>query len=235
MDEKEILVTLNPIGYKIESHEIDGILDFNNKYYDVHRNNIADFFLIESKLLTKDLLVKYAETCKAMTNISMGSYQSEIRKKLIDTLSSAKRCFCYREYLASIELCALHGEMLANFLCIINKDSLQDASVIDLLELNIKNSIRKCLTDANFYDALNQLHRIAWLKAGKTITKDNQNFTQVHKVRIKYFHHWGQPAEEVEADALNVLTFISEESAKHLELFNNPENISKIQIYLNSI
>jgi hypothetical protein len=53
-----------------------------------------------------------------MARISFGANQDEIYQRLIGSIVAAKRCFAHAEYLACIELCALHGEMLANYLCI---------------------------------------------------------------------------------------------------------------------
>ncbi len=236
MDENKILVTLNPIGYKIELNEINRILDLNDKIYEVQRANVSNFFAIKPEFLTKELLEKYVEACQAMTNISVGSFNNEISSKLIGTLSSAKRCFSYREFLACIELCALHGEMLANFLCIINKESLQQPAILDKLESNVKKSVKKHLKFDDFYDRLNHTHRLVWLETGDVIKNIEKScFSEIHDTRIKYFHHWNQSLKEKEQDALNGLKNISSMSAKFLELFANQVNIQKIKEYMEII
>lgn len=232
----KVLVNLNPVGYKIELHEIDGILDKSNKYYDVHRLNIEHFFKIEAGFLTRKLLSNYANACTNMTNISIASIDNDIRSKLINTLSSAKKCFSFEEYLACIELCALHGEMIANFLCIINKEVLSDENVLSRLNKETKKSVSKHLQKDNFYDGLNQTHRIEWLYAGSIITCDEKKLlSDAHNIRIKYFHHWDQSISECETDALKALSDISKITASHLELFDSRENIEKVKKYISSI
>ncbi len=61
--DKPIFVRLNPIGYKIETSEIDSVLDPGNQANCVVLENIASFFSISSEQLTKVLLTRYAKTC----------------------------------------------------------------------------------------------------------------------------------------------------------------------------
>jgi hypothetical protein len=119
----------------------------------VVRENIASFFNISTDQLTKALLVRYTKACEEMTNISVGSYAQDIHTKLINTLSSAKRCFSYGEVVACIEVCALHGEMLTNFLCIVHEEQLKTISTIEKLTGKAKSSVQECLREDNFYDA----------------------------------------------------------------------------------
>ncbi len=230
--DKQVLVTLNPFGYGIKYKDIDRILNPTAEVDKIESAHVAHFFSLPIDKLTKELLTRYVTACEVMSNVSVGSYHGDIRVKLINTIAGAKRCFCYGEYLACIELCALHGEMLANFLCIVNKEHLSKVIVIDTLSEKIKNSVQCHLSKDDFYDAMNQRHRILWLAGGEILSKnDSDDLLEIHEIRKKYFHHWDQGHGDVDKDALNSLVMISKVASKHLEVLNNQVNIDKIRAY----
>lgn len=233
--ENQVLATMNPFGYVINENDVDRILNPNTSIDKVEREHVSHFFKVPAEKLSKELLMSYAKANKVMTNVSIGSYHEYIRTKLIDTIAGAKRCFCYGEYLATIELCALHGEMLANFLCIVHEDELKESTVIDNLKGKSKGSVAQCLADDNFYDALNQKHRIEWLAAGQIINLQNkQDLIDIHELRKKYFHHWDQSHDNIESDALIALEIISRVASRYVELLNQNDNIEKTRKYINS-
>jgi hypothetical protein len=209
------LVTLNPFGYGINANDINRILDPKTQDDTIVSKHVAHFFKIPNDKLTGDTLSRYVKACDAMTNVSVGSYQDDIRNKLINTIASAKRCFSYGEFLACIELCALHAEMLAIFLIIVNPPLLSTTDSLD-------------------YDGMNQQCRIRLLQNGILTLEESTDLLKIHNTRINYFHHWHQKHDEIEEDALNSLTIISKVAAKFLEILNNSENLEKIKTYMNT-
>lgn len=232
-EDKQVLVTLNPFGYGIKDRDIDRILNPTTEVDKTESAHVAHFFSLPIDKLTRELLTRYVIACEAMNNVSVGSYHDEIRVKLINMIANAKRCFCYGEYLACIELCALHGEMLANFLCIVNKEFISNTAVTDKLSDWLKNSVQSHLSKDDFYDAMNQKHRILWLMGGDVLSKnDGDDLLEIHEIRKKYFHHWEHNHGDVNNDALNSLTMISKVASKHLEVLNNQSNVAKIRAYM---
>ena len=236
----KITVRLNPIGYKIKQEDIDNILNINDKFYDSDRRYICYFFQLSPDELYNELLERYVEACEIMVNISIGSAHDNIHNRLIKPLASAKRCYSYGEYLGCIELCALHGEMLANYLCISSKDILlkiiekmpEKEKIIEHMDAN-----RKYISNS-----LGQTLRLRWLERGSIITNDDlKNFQKVHRLRTNYFHRWSTRIPNEKQDALNSLKWISVVSAKFLELAGNganninDDNMNRIKTYMEKI
>lgn len=231
----QVLARLNPFGHGrgIEEKDIDRILNPETEIDEIDARAVVHFFNLPIDKLTKELLTRYVIACNLMTNVSVASYHKDISPKLIHTIASAKRCFCYGEYLACIELCALNGEMLANFLCIVHKEFLSDATVIDKLPSNAKKSVEKHLPKDGFYDAMNQKHRISWLAGGGVLSKEDCNdLLKIHEIRTKYFHRWEQDHGDIDNDAISSLTLISGVASKHLEMFDNQGNVKKVRAYI---
>jgi hypothetical protein len=169
-----------------------------------------------------------------MKRISAGTYEEDIHTRLIDILASAKRCYSYGEFFACVELCALHGEMLANYLCITSRDVLFQDSVINSLSSCEQKNIRKQEGTKFFSDKLNQRLRLKWLKNGEIIvSEDNDHLEIVHNLRIRYFHHWSSNRTSIEEDALTALSEVSQVSANYLELLgHNEENLNRVKQYM---
>lgn len=176
-----------------------------------------------------------------MTRISVGSAHDDLTERLIDTLLSTKRCYSHAEYRACIELCALLGEMLANYLCIADKEKL--ILTIDDMEKNDKNLINKFGTsDKYFSDEYNQRFRLKWLtKADVLDVHDKACLLYIHDLRIKYFHHWNTDPKNAQSDALDVLARVSSIASKYLEIAGkqpgtlNQENMDRLKRYMNAV
>ncbi|AOU05316.1 hypothetical protein [Legionella pneumophila] len=224
---QEITLKLNVLGFLLNENDISPLLDLDNHLYDFQRNWICAFFNLESTELYSALLQRYVTACTIMTNISAGSNQENIHTKLISTLSSAKKTFSYGEYLACIELCALHGEMLANYLCITSSNEL--INHIDSMQPEDQKKIRKIEENKLIYiaNSLDQSLRIRWLENAKVISKtDKKNLIDVHRLRTSYFHRWSTKTHNQEKDALKSLEQISNVSAKFLELLGSGSNVN---------
>ncbi|VEG91759.1 hypothetical protein [Legionella spiritensis] len=223
-----VQLSFNVIGILLSDHQTDLILDLNNDSLSSERACISSFFNLDSSELYRSLLVRYIEACKVMVNISAGTTDADIHTQLINTLASAKRSYSYGENLACIELCALHGEMLTNYLCITSSKNLEES--IDRMPLEDQKKIgsekRKILHISN---GLNQTLRIRWLQQASILSNiDKDNLIKVHRIRTHHFHHWSTDSSNQKNNALKSLEKISQVSAKFLELFDsdNPLNLN---------
>lgn len=154
-----------------------------------------------------------------MCHVGVGTHNQAIKEKLIDTIASAKRCFSYGEFLACIELCAINGEMLASFLCIVNQKSLEM-----LISITYEDE---------FYEMMYQSRRLNLLSDASVITpEDREKLDNVHKIRKRFYHRWGTDHADVESEALGSLRDITNVAAKYLELLNNTENLDLIRKYM---
>lgn len=221
-----MLATLNPLGYVIKAEEIRLVL-YPVSTTDVNiSDKICHFFDTTREKLTPKILARYIDTCNKMQNISVGSYGTDIATKLIDSLASAKKCYCYSEPLACIELCAHHCEMLGAYLLILNQ-----AEAIKS-EVYIKS--KRTGTGDVFYDILFQPVRLAiLLEIGKLDSNQKDQLELVHYHRKNYFHHWEHNLHDIDNHALECLKNTSTVSVPHLELLDNIDNVRKIKSYLN--
>lgn len=225
-------VRLNPVGYLLNGENIDHILDLENQSFNNERGWLCSFFQLSPNELYKALLERYVDACESMVNISVGSDEENIYSKLISSLASAKRCYSYGEYLGTIELCALHGEMLANYLCISSKEIL--LAVVDKMSKEDSTKINTQISKNPIYisDELLQPLRLQWLEKGGIIGREDKiNFYKVHQLRKLYFHRWSTQSHNEKQDALNALGAISKISAKFLELYDsNRTNVNQINL-----
>jgi len=240
-DENRLLVTLNQAGVDLNEHEIDSVLDLNNQTMELKREHLASHFNLERDKLSKQMLSRYAQADKVMIRVSAGSAEESIRERITNTLLSTKRCYSHAEYRACIEMCALLGVMLANYLCIADKEKL--VSVISNLENSDQKKIQnKRTSDKYFSDKYNQRFRLMWLNKADVIdVHDEACLLYIHELRIKYFHHWSTDPSNAQSDALDVLGRISAIAAKYLEILGkqsrtyNQDNLDRIKRYMTAV
>lgn len=237
----EIDYSLNLAGIDLTIDEVDSVLNLDDNTKKYKREGLAIQFSIEIDKLSKQMLTRYAEADKVMTRISLGPAHHDIHRRLIDTLQSTKRCYSHAEYTACIELCALYGEMLANYLCIADKDKL--IAVIDDMDGKNKKIIKRLGTsDKYFADAYSQSFRLKWLEKSNIIdVHDKVCLLHVHNLRIKYFHHWNTNTDNAKSEALDALARISSIASKYLETLGaqsgtyNQENRNRISRYMTAV
>jgi len=237
-----INLKFNVLGIPLKEEYINQILDLCDESFSNDREWLCSFFNLKPEELYLALLKRYIESCEKITHIRAGSVQENIHTQLINTLASAKRCYSFGEYLACIELSALHGEMLANYLCITSKDILND--VIDTMGEKDSEHIRNTKDKHAIYisNELMQPVRIRWLLKGAVIDNDDKvALNEVHQLRIKYFHRWSTKSHKGKEDALNALGKITRVSSKFLELMGdspqhtNVNNVKRIRDYMDLI
>lgn len=230
---------VNVLGIDLNVSQVDALLANESNAFDWQRNWLTSFFQLDnSSELIKSVLIRYAEADTVMMKISVGTNEENIYARLIGTIVSAKRCYSNAEYLACIELCALHGEMLANYLCITDKDKL-DQIVSELLKKDRKLISNNKTSGIYFSDGIGQPLRLRWLAKADVITVDDrEKLMKVHKLRTKYFHHWSPKSSNEQGDAIMTLTIVSQVTAKYLEIlgneprtYNNP-NLERVKRYM---
>lgn len=237
MNDMAIYTRFNVLGIDLLEDQIRDILDLSIESTEVQfrREWLASFFSIDESELSRTNLTRYAEVDLAMTNISAGSNNDDIHTRVIQPLASAKKCYAYSEYLASIELTALHAEMLVNYLCTADKDALE--SKRNSLSAQDQQHINDNISEGAFFaDKINQVVRLRWLLSANLINIDDKKaFERVHGLRINYFHRWQPSVNNAKNDALDIMSTISPISAKYLELHDKANNIERIRRYMKSI
>lgn len=237
--DRRVLVRMNVLGIDLAIDQVDAVLTNANNIFEREKAWLTSFFQLDSPSeLTRGVLTRYAEADAVMARISVGTNHEDIYDRLIGTLVSAKRCYSNAEYLACIELCALHGEMLANYLCITERGHLE--KVFSSLPQKNQDFINADKGEEIYFsDKLNQTLRLRWLlKAGVISPDDRKQFLYAHGLRIKYFHHWSPKRGNERRDAMNALSKISPVTAKFLEILGlkprtyNTANLDRVKRYM---
>tara|TARA_R110000868_G_scaffold164572_1_gene397308 strand:- start:955 stop:1593 length:639 start_codon:yes stop_codon:yes gene_type:complete len=205
---------MNLLGYFDDScKDINKLL--NDEALESSRQRIEYFFNKPLKKFTNEEFNRYVSSSQSMNNIGLGSANEYISEKLINPLASSKRVFCYGEFLASIELCALFAEMLAAFL---------------IISSNEKHKLKN-----NQIDKLRITEKVKKLKKTKIITDTHEEiFLFLHEERRKFYHHWYHGHEQIEKAALNVLCKSSILASDLLDVIDKEENIKRVKQYLDN-
>jgi hypothetical protein len=120
-------------------------------------------------------------------------HSSKLFERLISPLKSAKRCYCLGEYLATIELSAHVGEMLTQLTWQITPIVHNQSRVTAEFEKGILG---------REFEKLGQDRRINVLKTFGAISESQANqFDDLRKRRVRFFHLWSTGVEDVQSDA----------------------------------
>lgn len=193
----KINIQLNLFGPFLKEEDIQKVLDKESSpHLDLIRILLKSFFCIPSESLDKEKLTSYIEITTEDTHIAIVPTSPEISKRLLEPLCSAKRNYCFGDYLATISLCGIVAEMLAILVWKIND--------IKLKGIDITNKEEKGLFGDTF-DRLSQHKRLDILNTMGCITKEQYDkFTYIRKSRNPYLHIWGIGLENEKETTLQV-------------------------------
>lgn len=213
---KTVSVTLNYLGVPIKSEYIDKIF---SSHVDTSKDTeyliLENFFGICPKHLPREVLERYIELTDKNTYLPFFPHTNKIFERLLSPFKSAKRCYCLGEYIATIELCAHLGEMLALLLWQMTPLTHNDKSITPDFEKSI-------LGDE--FEKLRQDRRIKILKAFGAMQNDTaQLFDDLRTTRRKYFHLWSSDVSKAKKDAYNCFHKVAKLIKKILKMEINKE------------
>lgn len=142
----KVLININRLGGPLTKKEIDFILEIAqnidsekeklDKEFDANKHfaiQLVEWFGISSKNISREMLERYAKMSPKELYIPFTLAKPEkIEQRIISPLVSAKRLGCIGEFLASIALSGLVGEMLAIFLWEVNIEERKDKNGITI-------------------------------------------------------------------------------------------------------
>lgn len=208
---RPINITLNYLGVPIKSEYIDEILSTEKDVSkDVEYQILEKFFEISPKNLPRVVLERYLELTDKETYTPFLPHTNKIFERLLSPLKSAKRCYCLGEYIATIELCAHLGEMLALLLWKMTPLTHNGQPLTPVFEKGIWGSE---------FEKLGQDKRIKILEAFGAIDADTVClFNELRTRRIKYFHFWSTDVSNSKNDAFDCFLMVSHLIAKILKI-----------------
>jgi hypothetical protein len=195
---KKITVQINFFGPYLKKEDIPKILDpkFSDTILQHERDLFNWFFELPLTALSKEILERYVEATTEDSHTAIVPHTKEIFERLLKPLRSAKKCYCFGDYAATIALCGTVGEMLAILLWKINDVRLKGNPITEQDEIGIFGST---------FENLGQDKRLKILKTFGHITEtQHDSFDIIRKSRKPYLHLWTTNLENEQADALDV-------------------------------
>lgn len=187
-------VTLNFMGAPVDRDFVEKLKDPEADPDIPHHFAIAESVLgLPPNILPDEVLERYARLSTRELYVPFLPHTDKIFERLLLPFKSAKKCFCFGEFLATIELCAHVGEMLAQLVWGMDSPFKDNDGRVDELE--------KAFFGSRF-ERLTQERRVTILQASRRITQgQRERFTDLRTTRRKYFHLWSEPVSEVEKDS----------------------------------
>jgi hypothetical protein len=198
-----IKVNLNYLGIPLNFDRIDLIQsDKSDQMIDLDRVHLNHFFDLPIKQLPRDILERYCEVSSPDQYNPILPINEKLFERLLSPLKSAKKCFCLKEYTATIELAAHVAEMLAILVWKITPISQNGARITVEFE--------KGLWGRRF-EKLGQEQRVRVLAAFNAISTTQKDlFDSIRTTRRRYFHLWSTSSEKIHSDSLMCFKAASE-------------------------
>jgi len=196
---ERISMQINFFGPLIKKEDIPKILDLEttNTTLDIHRTRLESFFDLSLSALSKKILERYIEITTQGLHMTITPHTQEIYERLLKPLSFAKKSYCLGDYLSTIALCGLVGEMLAILIWKYNE--------IKMRKELITEDDEKKLFDRSF-EKLGQRRKLNILKTFKQISEQQYGyFKEISGTRNHYLHLWAINLKNEKKDALGIL------------------------------
>jgi len=186
------------LGPLLNEEEVDQlwkkiVYEDSDLSYDFHYQMLKAFFKIDVELFQKVILDRYLEVTQEEFHLTDFPIIQPFTEKFITPLQSAKRCYCFGEFLATLELCAHIAEMLAQLLWESHSVTKGDEPLSRTDEKNIFG---------NKFEKLSQSRRLKILLGFNIINNDlKQTFDTIRKLRNEYYHLWSKEVKDIQLDS----------------------------------
>jgi hypothetical protein len=194
----KINVQINFFGPFLKKKDIPKILDlkFSDTILQLERDLLKYFFELPFSALSNEILERYVEATTEDSHTPIVPHTKEIFERLLNPLRSAKKCYCFGAYAATIALCGTVGEMLAILLWKINDVRLKGNPITEQDEKGIFGST---------FENLGQDKRLRILKTFGHINETQYNkFNIIRTSRKPYLHLWTTDLTNEKTKSLDV-------------------------------
>lgn len=141
---------------------------------------IDHFFGIPANQLNNEILERYVESSTKELYIGIMPHDNDLLENILTPHRSTKKCYCFGEYLATIELCAHIAEMLAILLNLMTPIS------INKIQMSPKDE--KKIFGREF-KKLDQVKRLDILNTFQIVSEEQiKYFQEIKEIRRNHFH-----------------------------------------------
>jgi hypothetical protein len=189
-----IRVTINYLGIPLKCDEISALIEGREGPHAGFQSEIiGSFFGLPVKSLGRETIERYCDLSTPDLYAPILPHSDKLFERLISPLKSAKRCYCFGEFLATIELCAHVGEMLAQLAW--------EITPITHNQKRVTPEFERGLFGRRF-EKLGQERRIEVLKTFRAVSDHQASlFDELRTKRVSYFHLWSAGTDNGRADA----------------------------------
>jgi hypothetical protein len=222
-------VTINYLGLPLNVKEIDDILEESPEPHHTRwqLSVIQAFFGFPLKSLPREVLERYCEASSPDLYAPFMPHSSKLFERLISPLKSAKRSYCFGEYLATIELSAHVGEMLAQITWEMTPITHNKKRVTEVFEKGVLGSK---------FEKLGQERRISILHAFGAINDSQRKlFADLKNKRRGYFHLWSTGTENLKEDSLSSFKWALTLTCEILQIGISPNVPGKVRVNPNLV
>lgn len=189
-----VQVQLNYLGVPVTVEYVARLRDGADHSGEFEYRMIEHVLEVPPEHVPADVLARYVEISNEATYTPIFPYTDRLFERFLAPLKSAKRCYCFGDYLATIELSAHVGEMVTLLIWKITP--------LKLNEREMNASIEKAIMGGEF-ERLGQERRIDILKAlGVLSDPDEKALDFLRGTRRRHFHFWDTTAANAKDDAL---------------------------------
>ena len=182
--QEKINIVINVFGVPINKNDIPELLKEKSGSIDIESKKeiLKDFFKFSTEVLSKEILERYLESSHPDMYIPIVPHYRKIVDKIVQPLKSAKYSYCLEEYVSTVSLCGLVGEMLAILTWKIKPISLNG---------RILNEEDEKILFGSSFEKLSQKKRLNVLKGLELISKEQEKmFNNLRNSRRPYLHLW---------------------------------------------
>jgi hypothetical protein len=213
-DQGTLPMILNYFGISVASEYLERLADGNDHASDWEFQSMQGLLGVSPAHVPREVLERYVEVSPPHSYLPIFPRTDKIFERILGPLRSAKRCYCFGEYLATIELCAHLGEMFAILLWQMRPLHMNGEPIGDDAEAQLLGTS---------FERQRQDRRIKILQAiGGTHDAVAKRLDDIRRRRRKYFHLWSEDASNARADALHCFWQIVEVAGSVLQIgFDN--------------
>ena len=197
MNQIEIQIQVNYLGPNIEASDIQAILDTGQSTSTLicQRSVLEGFLDLPLSCIGPEVLQRYVEATSGLHKMAFPASE-QIHTRLLMPLRSAKKNYCFGDYLATVAASGVAAEMIAVLIWIINIEKLKDHQLTE----NDREDYPEfgCTSERR-----GQAERVEVLKkAGLISSEDKSEFSAIRELRKRYLHWWSIDLHKEKDDAL---------------------------------
>lgn len=186
---------LNFFGPLIKPDDFEQLVKTDNLQWKYVREDLGFFFGVPYESLSQEILARYVEATTNESYMYVVPHTEEIFQRMLSPLKSAKKNYAFGEYIATIALSGLVGEMLSVLMWKMNPMAINGKQITEAQE--------EGLFGYNI-ERMDHSRRIKVLKTlGRLNDKQSSELNALKNIRKEFLHFWNPKRIDEKAEALN--------------------------------